>query len=83
MAKICNIIISSCISDKWGEVVVAIYQSDVIDNNIVNNIKLFFEKNFPNFMFPKHIINIPIIPKLENKKIDYFNIKKYIERLVN
>ena len=81
--KICNIIISSCISDKWGEVVVAIYQSDVIDNNIVNNIKLFFEKNFPNFMFPKHIINIPIIPKLENKKIDYFNIKKYIERLVN
>ena len=78
-----NIVVSSHYSNKWGQVVVALYESEIINNDIVHKIKVFFKNNFPKFMFPKHIINISYIPKLENEKIDYSRIKKYIERSFN
>ena len=79
-SKLNDIIVSSSKCEKWGDIIVVLYKSNFNDDNIISLIEEFFENNFPKFMFPKQIINIPNIPKLDNKKIDYESIKKYIER---
>ena len=75
-----DVLVTSFDSDKWGDVIVALYISKNINKDIEINIASFFENNLPNFMQPKYIIHIDEFPKLSNQKINYKNIQYYLER---
>ena len=67
---------------EWGDSVVLLYESKKECRNYIKKIKKSLTKCLPKYMIPKHIINIPNIPRYENGKVNYDNLKAYVKNKI-
>ena len=74
-----DVIITSFKNLKWGDSIVLLYEADNKNEKFINEINKFSMKSLPPYMIPKHIYNIPNIPRYENGKVNYGNVKAYLE----
>jgi len=64
---------------EWGDSIVLLYESKKESKKYINEIKKSLIKCLPKYMVPKHVINIPNIPRYNNGKVNYNNVKAYVK----
>jgi len=74
-----DVVITSFKNLKWGDSIVLLYEANNKNKKFINEINQSLIKCFPKYMIPQYIFNIPHIPRYENGKVNYSNVKAYLE----